>query len=121
MIHTTRTMNVYGIISEMIVPRPAVHVLLRDDDDERQVDHQRGDDVQRRIADAVRGQHRLRGDTQPHEERHEDRREERPFRQRAGMMMSISAMTRISRRARPSRARGPLQHVGELAAITRAC
>ena len=59
-------------------------VLLGEGDDQREVRVQRRDGVHRRIADPVGGQHRLRRDVEPHQQRHEDGREDRPFRDRAG-------------------------------------
>ena len=38
------------------------------------------DDVRRRVADAIRGEHRVGLDPETHEQRHEDRREQRPLR-----------------------------------------
>ena len=63
-VHVTRTTTVYGIISETTVPMPALLVALADQDDERQVDHQRRDHVDRRVADAVGGEHGLRRDAE---------------------------------------------------------
>ena len=68
----------------MMVPIPGVlHVPLRDDQDEGEIDHQRGDDVHGRVADAIGRQHGLRRDPELHEERDEDRREDGPLRHRA--------------------------------------
>jgi hypothetical protein len=60
----------------------ALHVLLREHHHQREVRHQRRDDVRRRIADAVRGLGQLRRDAQLHEHRHEDGRQQRPLRGR---------------------------------------
>ena len=70
-------------------------VALGEDHDQREVRHQRRDHVERRVADAVGGEHGLRRDAEPDEQRDEDRREERPLGDRRGMIRSTITVTRM--------------------------
>ena len=61
-----------------------LHVFLREAHHHREVDVERRDDVHRAVAHAVGGEHQVRVAAQPHEQRDEDGRQDRPFGERAG-------------------------------------
>ena len=66
-------------------PDPGVLLVLgREADHDAEIDVQRRDDVHRQIADPVGREHQVRVAAEPHEQRDEHRREDRPFRHRAG-------------------------------------
>ena len=90
-------------------------VALADQDDERQVDHQRRDHVDRSVPHPVGREHGLRRDPEVVEQRDEDGREDRPLGDDPGMIRSITTTSRmkpISSGSAPMLAR--LQPVGQL-------
>ena len=101
-------------------------VPLRDDHDEGQVDHQRRERVEGRVAHPVGRQDRLRRDTQLGEQGHEDGREDRPLGDQPGhdQVQGHDDQDHPDEQRQAADARGlePLrqahrQHVGQLAVV----